>query len=187
MLGPVEGQRIVELGAGIGRFTGELACTARSVLAVDFMEHLIDENRARNGACGNVSWLAADATTMVGTPSYRQAPHVNFTDAWFLTLLASVISRFEILHVCCDSALRILSRWALLSQELPADSQDIVFSNWLLMYLSDAEVAKLAADALHWVRCKQQHPAPAHTAFCALAHYTDDRESILISVGIIGG
>ena len=64
------------------------------------MEHLIDENRARNGACSNVSWLAADATTM----------------------------------------------------ELPPDSQDIVFSNWLLMYLSDSEVAKLAADALQWVR-----------------------------------
>ena len=76
MLGSVEGQRIVELGAGIGRFTGELARSARSVLAVDFMEHLIDENRARNGACGNVSWLAADATTMV---RYRhtETNHVN--------------------------------------------------------------------------------------------------------------
>ena len=34
MLGSVKGQRIVELGAGIGRFTGELARTARAVLAV---------------------------------------------------------------------------------------------------------------------------------------------------------
>ena len=34
MLGSIEGQRIVELGAGIGRFTGELARTARAVLAV---------------------------------------------------------------------------------------------------------------------------------------------------------
>ena len=45
MLGSVAGQRVVELGAGIGRFTGELAMTAESVLAVDFMEHLIAENR----------------------------------------------------------------------------------------------------------------------------------------------
>ena len=36
--------------------------------------------------------------------------------------------------------------------ELPAASFDVVFSNWLLMYLSDAEVSKLAADALRWVR-----------------------------------
>ncbi len=48
MLGCVEGARIVELGAGIGRFTGELAATARSVLAVDFMENLIEENRRAN-------------------------------------------------------------------------------------------------------------------------------------------
>lgn len=49
MLGCVEEARIVELGAGIGRFTGELAATARSVLAVDFMENLIEENRRANG------------------------------------------------------------------------------------------------------------------------------------------
>ena len=36
--------------------------------------------------------------------------------------------------------------------ELPAASFDVVFSNWLLMYLSDAEVSKLASDALRWVR-----------------------------------
>ena len=36
--------------------------------------------------------------------------------------------------------------------ELPAASFDVVFSNWLLMYLSDDEVSKLAADALRWVR-----------------------------------
>lgn len=35
---------------------------------------------------------------------------------------------------------------------LQPGSADLVFSNWLLMYLSDAEVAKLAADALSWVR-----------------------------------
>ena len=54
MLGPVAGKRVVELGAGIGRFTGALAAAgAASVLAVDFMEHLIAENRRVNGhMCG---------------------------------------------------------------------------------------------------------------------------------------
>lgn len=54
MLGPVVGKRVVELGAGIGRFTGSLAAGgAASVLAVDFMEHLIAENRRVNGHwCG---------------------------------------------------------------------------------------------------------------------------------------
>ena len=35
--------------------------------------------------------------------------------------------------------------------ELPAGAYDLVFSNWLLMYLSDDEVAKLAANLLSWV------------------------------------
>ena len=48
MLGCVEEKRILELGAGIGRFTGHLAATARSVLAVDFMENLIEENKRAN-------------------------------------------------------------------------------------------------------------------------------------------
>jgi hypothetical protein len=37
----------------------------------------------------------------------------------------------------------------LLLQE--AGSYDVVFSNWLLMYLSDAEVKALAAKVLRWV------------------------------------
>ena len=48
MLGCVEEKRILELGAGIGRFTGHLAATARSVLAVDFMNNLIEENKRAN-------------------------------------------------------------------------------------------------------------------------------------------
>lgn len=49
MLGPVSGQKVVEIGAGIGRFTGALAATAKSVLAVDFMENLIAENKKTHG------------------------------------------------------------------------------------------------------------------------------------------
>lgn len=48
MLGCVEAKRVLELGAGIGRFTGSLAATARSVLAVDFMANLIEENKRAN-------------------------------------------------------------------------------------------------------------------------------------------
>jgi hypothetical protein len=35
--------------------------------------------------------------------------------------------------------------------QLPVNSFDVVFSNWLLMYLDNEEVAKLAADSLRWV------------------------------------
>lgn len=99
LLGPVDGLRVVELGAGIGRFTGELAKTAKSVIALDFMQNLIDQNEANNGHLGNVSFRCGDATEL----------------------------------------------------RLPADSADVVFSNWLLMYLSDSEVEGLAANMLSWL------------------------------------
>jgi 16S rRNA A1518/A1519 N6-dimethyltransferase RsmA/KsgA/DIM1 with predicted DNA glycosylase/AP lyase activity len=41
LLPPFNGKSIIELGAGIGRFTGELAKTAGHVLAMDFMDNLI--------------------------------------------------------------------------------------------------------------------------------------------------
>lgn len=41
LLPPFQGKSILELGAGIGRFTGELAKKAGEVLAVDFIESVI--------------------------------------------------------------------------------------------------------------------------------------------------
>lgn len=36
--------------------------------------------------------------------------------------------------------------------QLPAASYDVIFSNWLLMYLADAEVQSLASRMLTWLR-----------------------------------
>lgn len=41
LLPPFEGKSVLELGAGIGRFTGELAKTAGDVVALDFIESVI--------------------------------------------------------------------------------------------------------------------------------------------------
>lgn len=41
LLPSYEGKSVLELGAGIGRFTGELAKTAGHVLAMDFIESVI--------------------------------------------------------------------------------------------------------------------------------------------------
>ncbi|WIA44324.1 hypothetical protein OEZ86_007114 [Tetradesmus obliquus] len=98
-LGSVAGKRVLELGAGIGRFTGELAKTAKHVMACDFMEVSIAENRRQHEALGNVSFMVADVTEL----------------------------------------------------EQEAGAYDVVFSNWLLMYLSDAEVKALAAKVLRWL------------------------------------
>lgn len=41
MLPPYDGKSVVELGAGIGRFTGELAQKAGQLLAIDFIDSVI--------------------------------------------------------------------------------------------------------------------------------------------------
>lgn len=88
----------LELGAGIGRFTRDLAAKADIVFAVDFMESAINENRRLNGAAGNIQFLTEDVT--------RLELDVQF---------------------------------------------DVVFSNWLLMYLSDEAVVQLFAKVLRWL------------------------------------
>lgn len=41
MLPPYEGKSVLELGAGIGRFTGELAQKAGQLIAMDFIDNVI--------------------------------------------------------------------------------------------------------------------------------------------------
>ena len=100
MMPTMQGKDVVELGAGIGRFTGEIAEQATSVIAVDFMQSNCDLNEATNCAKPNVDVRCLDVTKM----------------------------------------------------NLPAASADIVFSNWLLMYLTDAEVAALMVEVAAWLR-----------------------------------
>ncbi len=68
LLGNVQGSNVVELGAGIGRFTGDLCqLGARSVLAVDFMAASIAENQRINGPLypsSQLGFLVEDATQM---------------------------------------------------------------------------------------------------------------------------
>uniref|UniRef100_A0A0D9V4H4 phosphoethanolamine N-methyltransferase n=1 Tax=Leersia perrieri TaxID=77586 RepID=A0A0D9V4H4_9ORYZ len=93
LLPSYEGKSILELGAGIGRFTGELAKTAGHVLAMDFIESVIKKNESINGHHKNASFMCADVTS----------PDLTIEE----------------------------------------NSIDLIFSNWLLMYLSDEEVEKL--------------------------------------------
>ena len=41
LLPPYEGKSVLELGAGIGRFTGELAQKAGELIALDFIDSVI--------------------------------------------------------------------------------------------------------------------------------------------------
>ncbi|CAH1270367.1 Hypp4323 [Branchiostoma lanceolatum] len=99
MLPDLAGKRVLELGAGIGRFTPSLAKQADHVTAVDFVESFIRKNEETNGHLGNIAFLPADVTRL----------------------------------------------------ELPPKSVDVVFSNWLMMYLADEEVSALADKVLSWL------------------------------------
>ncbi|CAL4954992.1 unnamed protein product [Urochloa decumbens] len=102
LLPSYEGKSVLELGAGTGRFTGELAKTAGHVLALDFIENVIKKNESINGHYKNTSFMCADVTS----------PHLM----------------------------------------IEANSIDLIFSNLLLMYLSDEEVKKLAERMMKWLK-----------------------------------
>ncbi|CAM8914821.1 unnamed protein product [Rhodiola kirilowii] len=102
LLPPIDGKYVVEFGAGIGRFTGELAKKAGKVLAMDFIEGSIKKNEVINGHHKNTKFVCADVTS----------PDLEIAD----------------------------------------DSVDLIFSNWLLMYLADEEVEKLAKRMIKWLK-----------------------------------
>ncbi|XP_065887682.1 uncharacterized protein [Dysidea avara] len=97
----ITGLRVLELGAGIGRFTGDLATCAAHVTAVDFIDEYIKKNEQENGVkYPNIDFQCGDATV------------IQFNPGEF----------------------------------------DVVFSNWLLMYLTDNEVQALANNMLRWIK-----------------------------------
>ncbi|CAA2945689.1 phosphoethanolamine N-methyltransferase-like [Olea europaea var. sylvestris] len=102
LLPPYDNKSVLELGAGIGRFTGELAQRASQVVALDFIESVIKKNECINGHYENVKFMCADVTS----------PDLNFSE----------------------------------------ESIDLIFSNWLLMYLSDKEVENVAARMVKWLK-----------------------------------
>ncbi|PUZ55228.1 hypothetical protein GQ55_5G195300 [Panicum hallii var. hallii] len=102
LLPSYEGKFVLELGAGIGRFTGELAKTAGHVIALDFIESVIKKNDSINAHYKNTSFICADVTS----------PDLM----------------------------------------IEANSIDLIFSNWLLMYLSDEEIDKLVERMVKWLK-----------------------------------
>uniref|UniRef100_A0A8C4WWB4 phosphoethanolamine N-methyltransferase n=2 Tax=Eptatretus burgeri TaxID=7764 RepID=A0A8C4WWB4_EPTBU len=83
LLPSLDGLRVLELGAGIGRFTGAIADTAEHVTAVDFMEKFLLENKAKNGTRTNVKFEQADVTNL----SYpNNSFHLVFSNWLFMYL-----------------------------------------------------------------------------------------------------
>ncbi|XP_035213418.1 phosphoethanolamine N-methyltransferase-like isoform X2 [Stegodyphus dumicola] len=99
LLPNLEGKHVLELGAGIGRYTGLLASAAFHVTAVDFMQDYINVNQQTHSHLPNINYIATDV----------------------------------------------------LDLEMPPKKYDVVFSNWLFMYLSDQECISLLEKILMWL------------------------------------
>ena len=63
-LPPLQGKKILELGAGIGRFTGHLAEKAQQLTSVDFNETFLKKNRDSHIECKNITYLCKDAMNL---------------------------------------------------------------------------------------------------------------------------
>lgn len=57
----LEGKEVLELAAGIGRFTKPLASVAKQVVAVDFVEKFIDKNKEINSNFTNITYHVGNA------------------------------------------------------------------------------------------------------------------------------
>ena len=96
----LDGKNILELGAGIGRYTSHFVRVANHVTAVDFVERFLDQNRQATAGSCNVTYHCDDVMNM----------------------------KFE------------------------PESFDFVFWNWLLMYLSEPNIAVLRDRLRVWTR-----------------------------------
>lgn len=96
----MENKDVLELAAGIGRYTSVIASKAKSVTAVEFIEDFIKVNADTNGHLGNIKFLCKDVVNLEAEPN----------------------------------------------------SFDVIFSNWIFMYMEDEEVKALAKKAIKWLR-----------------------------------
>ncbi|KAJ8352447.1 hypothetical protein SKAU_G00239230 [Synaphobranchus kaupii] len=100
LLPNLQGTSMLELGAGIGRYTHHFAQYADHVTAVDFMEKFVEKNKQDNGHHSNVNFIQSDVTQL------------NFSK----------------------------------------NSFGLIFSNWLMMYLSNEELLSLTKNMLLWLK-----------------------------------
>ncbi|GMF19667.1 unnamed protein product [Phytophthora fragariaefolia] len=96
----MENKDVLELAAGIGRFTSVIVKAAKSITAVEFIEDFHKANAAANGHLKNATFLCQDVVNLEAEPN----------------------------------------------------SFDVIFSNWIFMYLGDDEVKAFAKKAIEWLR-----------------------------------
>ena len=96
----LQNKNILDLAAGVGRFTQPLSCRAKQLISIDKVPHFVEKNKTTHTNCKNVSFLCSDAMDL------------QFKEGYF----------------------------------------DLVFINWLFMYLGDKESATLIERIHKWLK-----------------------------------
>lgn len=63
------GDRVLEIGCGVGRLTRVLSSRATSVLALDVSDRMLEIAQRHNGDLLNVEWVLGDGSTLAGIES----------------------------------------------------------------------------------------------------------------------
>ena len=93
-LPPLQGTDVLDLAAGIGRFTGEFAKTCRSVAALDFNPLFLKENEKNNSHFSNIAFHCKDALDADFKPS-------SF-DLVFISWLFMYLTDSEAVHLAAN-------------------------------------------------------------------------------------
>ena len=82
-LPPLAGMNILELAAGIGRYTSHFAHVANHVTAVDFVEKFLNQNRKATAQFNNISYYCANVMDLAFQPESFDFVFIN----WLLMYL----------------------------------------------------------------------------------------------------
>ncbi len=94
----VTGFEVLELAAGIGRFTGYLATRAKHVTAVDFVEAFLEKNKSRHAAKHqNIHYICDNVKNLEFEPESKDFIFIN----WLMMYLEDdeVAQLFDNIHL----------------------------------------------------------------------------------------
>lgn len=74
----LKGKKVLDLAAGIGRFTRYFSSVAHHIVSVDIASHFIEKNRLQHQDCPNASFLCSDAMDLHFKPHYFDFIFINW-------------------------------------------------------------------------------------------------------------
>ncbi|KAM0014650.1 putative phosphoethanolamine N-methyltransferase [Helianthus debilis subsp. tardiflorus] len=103
---------VLVLGAGIGRFTGELVKTAGNVIALDFIESVVKKTESINGHHKNVEFMCADVTSAAAPHAAEAtAPHARLSSSTCMPAVAAARLHYTHASVATSHCTALFQSW----------------------------------------------------------------------------